>query len=71
MPHYVIAMCPFYIRESAMSITCEGFLTDNSYNTTKFSSEKDKIEYQRVCCWREEWCKCKLAKILNKKYEED
>jgi hypothetical protein len=69
MSGYVISLCPFYIRESNKSITCEGYLADNTFNTTKFESEKKKYDYQRVYCWRESWCCCVLAKTLNKKYE--
>lgn len=70
MSNYVCPLCPFYIRESQKSMTCEGFLTEESFTTTKFETEAQKFAYQRVYCWRENWSKCVLAVMLNKKYED-
>ena len=60
--------CPFYLRESEYTITCEGVETGTEL-ATKFPSEKTKKEYQKHKCYHAK-NGCALMRMLEKKYEE-
>ena len=58
--------CPYYLRESNYSISCEG-LEENTVNTIKFPTEKEKKLFQKRCCYRLDR-PCTAAQILNERY---
>ena len=41
--------CPYYIRESRLSMTCEGFISDEI--VMRFTCEKDKETFQEKECY--------------------
>lgn len=58
--------CPYYIRESAYSISCEG-LEKGTVNVIKFPSEDKKIRFQKRCCYHI-GRPCIAAQLLNERY---
>lgn len=62
--------CPFFVRETAQSLICEGFVK-NSALLTKFSSEKKKIAYINKYCARCTGGDCYLAKGQFERYEKE
>ena len=67
----LIAICPYYRRESKNSITCEGICQcDTVYSSVKFDFETDKR------CWVERYCatfkykNCPYARMIEQeKYD--
>ena len=57
--------CPFYHKENANSIYCEG-LVENSTNITYLGAGKKR--HKEIYC-RENYYKCPLHKTLMGKYE--
>lgn len=67
----VKSICPFYLHEARMSITCEGFTT-GTVNMTRFASSEDKKAYQAGKCEMYAYAAhCPLAAALSRKYDED
>lgn len=61
-------ICPYYLRESERSITCEG-LREGMVIKSLFGSEQEKSEYQRDMCVHYEYHRrCPLAGAILKKY---
>ena len=65
---YIHAKCPYFIRDSKNSITCEGF-TDRTELKTIFESESQKDDFLR------DNCKCLISDCpvragLDMKYRE-
>ena len=64
------AFCPFYLKESKKSITCEG-LIDGVDSLMRFRDETAKKNYQENHCNSERYyLRCRHAKALHEKYEE-
>ena len=61
--------CPFYLRLSEQSITCEG-ITDNCVTKTIFNSKKEKRKHRNIFCCNK-YQNCEIYGMLEKKYEED
>lgn len=62
--------CPFFNRETAQAILCEGF-TKQSVLMTKFPNEKKKIAYINKYCTRCTGGDCYLAKSQFERYEKE
>jgi len=60
-----IAVCPFYLRESGRSITCEG-LTDGVDNSVKFRDENSKKGWFDKYCGCFGYVHCPYARYLSK-----
>ena len=59
--------CPFYLKESKYTITCEG-LESGTELATKFPSGEAKKEYQVHNCYHGK-NGCAIMRLLEKKYE--
>lgn len=66
----VYIRCPFYARETELSVGCEGIAPDTCM-FTKFPDEKSKIRHIRVYCSHRDGGDCFLARALYVKYEEE
>lgn len=65
----VRTVCPFYVTEAPLSITCEG-LTGNTVVMTKFRTGEEKRRFQTACCERYDPERlCPLAAALMRKYD--
>lgn len=64
-------ICPFYLKEARLSITCEG-LSDGTVCMTRFETTEAKEDFQAMNCemYNYENC-CPLAAALMQKYQED
>ena len=60
--------CPFYHSEDEQKIYCEG-VNERSSIHLAFSSKTERREYRRKKC-SGEYKKCRIAKMLYRKYEE-
>ena len=61
------SICPYFLREYNKSITCEGLCGKDEF-MHRFVSTKDKCDYQKKYCFRYDYSRCPLAKILDGKY---
>lgn len=61
--------CPYYRRESAYTITCEGIEYETEH-ITKFKSEKDKLMFIETRCAKLD-APCVCAALLNERYITD
>lgn len=59
--------CPFYLRESEYTMTCEGIASGTEL-ATKFPSEKEKREYQKCNCYHRK-SSCVIMRMLEEKYK--
>lgn len=62
--------CPFFQRETAQSLICEGFVK-GAVLLTKFPNEKKKIAYINKYCVRCTGGDCYLAKGQFERYEKE
>lgn len=69
MPNYTggVAVCPFYQRESGLSIICEGYSPEQQVSM-KFNSSKEKLRWQREYCLRFYYPRCPLAATVLAHY---
>lgn len=65
-------VCPYYKRDDAYTIWCEG-LTGNMVSASqRFHTPKLKMRHMKECCFTHNYCdECLLAKVLEKKYEAE
>lgn len=64
-------VCPYYIREYKISLTCEGFI-QGTCCVTRFADEAAKIKYQaNVCECYDYLSRCKIAAAVHEKYKEE
>ena len=63
------AECPFYHREEASSIFCEGVGVQSTIELHFQTSEEKKRYRKGYCC--KEYKKCLLSRMLYSKYEGD
>ena len=59
--------CPYYIREARLSMTCEGFFSDEV--VFRFNNEKEKETYQEENCFMYP-SGCLICSQNDKKYAE-
>lgn len=57
--------CPYYIRESEYTITCEG-VHPGTETVQKFPLKQRKEDFQEKCCYRYP-NECKICQELEKK----
>lgn len=62
-----MAVCPFYQRESRLSIICEGYCEDQQVGM-KFRTEEEKRAWQREYCLRFYYPRCPLAATVLAHY---
>lgn len=62
------AKCPFFLRDSKRSITCEG-VAPGTEMMSRFPSVTDKVAYMRGHCFRFN-SGCEIARLLQEKYKE-
>lgn len=63
------AECPFYHKEEASSIYCEG-VDERTTIKLLFQTADEKKRYRKFFCCKE-YKKCLLSQMLYGKYEED
>ncbi len=61
-------VCPFYIRENVLSLTCEGCM-EGSMTTIRFRCPSDKELWQEEICAHYHFRRCPLASSAELKYE--
>lgn len=62
----VDAVCPFFITESRMSITCEGIITERMIS--RFNTEEEKKAHELEYCTKYKCENCGIFKANNVKY---
>lgn len=50
MKGVTMAVCPYFIRESARTVTCEGFV-NNAKSTLSFQTPTQKLDFQKDHCF--------------------
>ena len=65
----VYAKCPYYRKEAAKEIRCEGLLPKSSSDMIFEDAPKGK-EYEKYFC-KGDWSKCVIARMHNERYESD
>lgn len=65
----VTTICPYYLREAKLSISCESPIT-GSQNMTKFNDIQAKLNWQENICSTFRYGKCPIAKSLEITNEE-
>ena len=72
MPNFErLAVCPFYEREAAQSVTCEGAYDGNIYTAVKFGNARDKKVWFKKFCAGFKYETCPYARmILSERYSE-
>lgn len=63
----VAAKCPFYIRESRLSITCEG-ADEHAEFAAKFETQAEKLEWQQNRCFQFH-PDCPIYRMAARKYD--
>lgn len=73
MPHYDSAarvVCPFYKTQRDMTVTCEGLHKKQDIKML-FKNKRDKERHlEKYCECADYLNRCKLAYILQQKYED-
>ena len=64
----VTVKCPFFTREKDKIIVCEG-MRKNCETIHSFKRKEEKEKYLKTFC-SEEYCKCRMYKLLEGKYAE-
>lgn len=62
------AKCPFFLRDSKQSITCEGIICGTEM-MFRFDGAADKVVYMQENCFRFD-SRCEIARLLQEKYKE-
>lgn len=73
MQHYVAkeVVCPFYHKEEATKILCEGFCSTTSLQTSFKQREQLITHKERHCNSFKGYRLCPLYSVINRQYEED
>ena len=58
--------CPFYVSESALSITCEGIV--GHYTVNKFMTETEKAYHENAFCIHKTCAGCGVYSALMNNY---
>ena len=61
------AVCPYFIRESTRTITCEGFVND-AKSTLSFMTPTQKLDFQREHCFCYD-SECPVREKNNQRFE--
>ena len=61
-------ICPFYLCEERQVVYCEG-VEDGTSIHLGFNRPPALKEYKKQFC-ETQYCKCRIAQMLNKKWEE-
>lgn len=71
MPNYTggMSICPFYQRESRLSIVCEGYCQEQQIGM-KFRTEAEKIQWQQKYCLRFYYPRCPVAATVLWHYQD-
>ena len=72
MKHYVskYAQCPFYHQEDQRKVFCEG-VEDGTAIQLSFDTKTHHRDYKQDLCCSGKWKECRIAKMLEEKYEDD
>lgn len=70
MKHYVskFARCPFYHQQETRKVYCEGVEEGTALQLTFDSSDHQK-QYEKALCCSAYWPSCRIAEMLNRKWE--
>jgi nitrate reductase assembly molybdenum cofactor insertion protein NarJ len=63
-------VCPFYHKEEATKILCEGFCKSCSLQTSFAKNEQLLAHKARYCNTFKGYPQCPLYPVINKQYEE-
>lgn len=63
-------LCPFYTEEASQIIFCEGIEPDTTVHVA-FSSKALKSNFKHRFCESQRYEKCRIARMLALKYEEE
>ena len=71
MPNYTggMSICPFYQRESRLSIVCEGYCEEQQIGM-KFRTEEEKLQWQQKYCLRFYYPRCPVAATVLWHYQD-
>ena len=71
MPNYTggMSICPFYQRESRLSIVCEGYCQEQQIGM-KFRTEAEKLQWQQKYCLRFYYPRCPVAATVLWHYQD-
>lgn len=62
-------ICPYYIYDGGMSITCEGIIK-GARTMTKFQSVERKQRFVQMCCQQYQYNDvCPIARLLTDMYD--
>lgn len=65
----VWCVCPYYLRETPKSISCEGFAGDACL--VRFACTRDKVEWAAAHCERMDYAvRCPYARMMEAKYRD-
>lgn len=59
--------CPFFLRSTQTSISCEGYVK-NTCMVTRFPSPEKKAAHEKKFCYLVDGGNCCFAKMLYSKY---
>lgn len=62
-----LVQCPYYREEARQAIHCEG-VGPNTGLRLGFAGIRQLASYKDEFC-RNGWCSCRIAKMLNEKYD--
>ena len=70
MPYVAkVIKCPFYHRSDSNRIVCEGLKKGNTINLVYESTTEKKDYMNRHCKSIDGYCRCRVFKMLEQKYE--
>lgn len=64
-------VCPFYHKEEAMKLLCEGFCKSCSLQVSFTNKEQLLAHKARYCNTFKGYPECPIYPVINKQYEED
>lgn len=72
MKHYVSksAQCPFYHHEEPQRVSCEGVEHGTGLRLS-FDTREHHEMYKKTFCNSGDWAKCRVARMLEAKYDSN
>ena len=62
-------MCPYFVKQDAMRIHCEGWCDEHrTTSITAFDTSADKRKYTVAYCNSPRWDRCPLCRLIASKY---